>query len=88
VIAKHPCMLKFIRTQRSKIPGFKMSAVSIDQSACDRSAVCVEQFGCPSFMTHEDGTVTVHPDLCIGDGSCLSTCPNQAIVRQNRGGEQ
>jgi indolepyruvate ferredoxin oxidoreductase alpha subunit len=88
VIAHHPCMLKFIRTQRSKIPDFKISNVQISQGKCDLSKVCIQTFGCPSFMSHEDGSVTVHPDLCIGDGSCLQTCPKSAIVRQKQGGGQ
>ncbi len=86
VIAKHPCMLKFIRTQRSKVPDFKISHVEIDQENCDRSKVCIHSFGCPSFLSNEDGSVTVHPDLCIGDGSCIKTCPTNAIVRGQKGG--
>ncbi len=86
VIAKHPCMLKFIRTQRSKVPDFKISHVEVDQEQCDRSRVCIQSFGCPSFVSHEDGSVSVHPDMCIGDGSCLKTCPANAIVRNPKGG--
>ncbi|MCP4678582.1 MAG: indolepyruvate ferredoxin oxidoreductase [Deltaproteobacteria bacterium] len=86
VIAKHPCMLKFVRTQRSKVPDFKISHVEIDQEKCDQSRECIQSFGCPSFVSIEDGTVSVHPDLCIGDGSCLKTCPANAIVRNQKGG--
>lgn len=86
VIARHPCMLKFVRDQQKKMPGFKMQQVRIDQDVCDRRMVCAAEFGCPSFVRHEDGSVTVHEELCIGDGSCLPTCPVQAIGRPKTGG--
>jgi indolepyruvate ferredoxin oxidoreductase alpha subunit len=86
VIARHPCMLKTTRDQKRKNPGFKVPPVRIDQGACDRRHVCVAEFGCPSFVRAEDGTITVHEDLCIGDGSCLQTCPVNAIGRQRPGG--
>ncbi|MCP4605702.1 MAG: indolepyruvate ferredoxin oxidoreductase [Proteobacteria bacterium] len=88
VIAKHPCMLKFVRTQRAKVPDFKISHVEISQEKCDRSKVCIQTFGCPSFVSNEDGSITVHPDLCIGDGSCIQACPVGAIVRKQSGGQQ
>lgn len=78
VIAKHPCMLKFIREQQRK-PGFTRGRVDIDQNQCDRLHVCVEQFGCPSFQQKPEGQIVVNPDLCIGDGSCIQTCPVEAI---------
>ena len=78
VIAKHPCMLKFTREQRKK-PNYEPRKVSINQEKCNRIHTCVSQFGCPSFQMAKDGTVTVNWDLCIGDGSCLQTCPTSAI---------
>ncbi|MFH1144773.1 MAG: thiamine pyrophosphate-dependent enzyme [Candidatus Eisenbacteria bacterium] len=81
IIAHHPCMLKFMREMRSKRPDTKVRQVVVDQETCDRSHVCVSEFGCPSFVFHDDGSVTVHEDLCIGDGSCQQTCPTAAIVR-------
>jgi indolepyruvate ferredoxin oxidoreductase alpha subunit len=81
VIARHPCMLKFMREQRAKRPDLRPAQVRIDPETCDRLHVCVSEFGCPSFVLHDDGRVSVHEDLCIGDGSCLQTCPVQAIVR-------
>ncbi len=78
VIAKHPCMLKFIREQQQK-PGFRRSRVAITQDTCERIHECVEKFGCPTFQKDEDGRVLVNPDLCIGDGSCIQTCPVEAI---------
>lgn len=80
VIARHPCMLKLTREQRRK-NGYQARRVEIDQQSCDRLHVCVQQFACPTFILHEDGSVAVNPDLCIGDGSCLQTCPTKAIVR-------
>lgn len=88
VIARHPCMLKLTRDQKRKNPAYKTRPVAIDQGNCDQRHTCVAEFGCPSFVRAADGSVTVHPDLCIGDGSCLQTCPVQAIVRppQKAGG--
>jgi indolepyruvate ferredoxin oxidoreductase alpha subunit len=80
VIARHPCMLKFYRQQRKK-PGFQPYQVDIDQEACDQLHVCIEQFGCPTFTLSEEGKVEINRDLCIGDGSCIQTCPRQAITK-------
>lgn len=80
VIARHPCMLKFAREQRRK-EGYRLRQVGIDQEKCERIHSCVAQFGCPTFARSADGTVTINRDLCIGDGSCLQTCPTQAITQ-------
>jgi indolepyruvate ferredoxin oxidoreductase alpha subunit len=88
VIARHPCMLKFTRDQRRRMPGFRMPAVRVDQEKCERIYECVARFGCPSFVRHEDGSVTVNEDLCIGDGSCLQTCPTTALSRPRPGGDR
>ncbi len=80
VIARHPCMLKFTREQRRK-PGFEPRQVAIDQQACEQIHACVARFGCPSFSIHDDGHVEINEDLCIGDGSCVQTCPTQAIAK-------
>ncbi|MCG6910257.1 MAG: thiamine pyrophosphate-dependent enzyme [Deltaproteobacteria bacterium] len=78
VIARHPCMLKFTREQRRK-EGYKVRRVAIDQSICDRHYTCVADFGCPTFTRNSDGSVEINTDLCIGDGSCIQTCPTSAI---------
>lgn len=78
VIARHPCMLKFMREQRKK-SGFAAKPVRIDPNTCQRIHECVERFGCPSFVRSPDGRVEINPDLCIGDGSCGQTCPASAI---------
>lgn len=80
VIARHPCMLLFTRKQRKK-SGFTPHPVRINQAQCARIHTCVQEFGCPSFSRAADGSVTVNRDLCIGDGSCLQTCPTKAITR-------
>lgn len=79
VIARHPCMLKFTREVRKK-SNYKLRQVDIDQSTCERIHSCVAQFGCPTFTHYEDGHVEINTDLCIGDGSCIQTCPTQAIT--------
>lgn len=78
VIARHPCMLKFTREQRRK-PGFEPRRVEIDQSVCEQIHTCVARFGCPTFTRSADGRVEINTDLCIGDGSCVQTCPTHAI---------
>jgi indolepyruvate ferredoxin oxidoreductase alpha subunit len=80
VIARHPCMLKLTRNARKK-PGYQAKQVHIDQELCNQAHVCVASFGCPTFTRHKDGTVRINQDLCIGDGSCLQTCPSQAIEK-------
>ena len=85
VIARHPCMLKFTK-ERQKKSGFVKKKVSIDASTCQRIHECVEKFGCPSFVRHPDGSMDIHPDLCIGDGSCIQTCPVSAIHPLNISG--
>jgi len=80
VIARHPCMLKFMRERRRANPGLKPQHVEVGP-ACARHYVCAAEFACPSFIRHQDGSVTVNTELCIGDGSCMQTCPAQAIAR-------
>ena len=80
LIARHPCMLKFTREARRK-SGYQAKQVHIDQALCNQTHACVASFGCPTFTRHKDGRVTINPDLCIGDGSCLQTCPTRAIEK-------
>jgi len=84
VIACHPCMLKFTHDQQRKGKPRLPSVVISD--ACDRKMVCISEFGCPSFQISPEGKIFVHPDLCIGDGSCRQVCPSQAIVPSKKGG--
>ncbi|HMA62780.1 MAG TPA: thiamine pyrophosphate-dependent enzyme [bacterium] len=84
VIARHPCMLKFTREQRRK-ESYNPSHVKIDQDSCRHIYDCIEEFGCPSFTRNEDGSITVNRELCIGDGSCLQTCPVSAIEFDKEG---
>jgi indolepyruvate ferredoxin oxidoreductase alpha subunit len=78
VIARHPCMLKFTREQQRK-PGYEKKRVAIDPEKCRQIHTCVAEFACPTFQRKADGRVEVNPDLCIGDGSCVQTCPTTAI---------
>jgi indolepyruvate ferredoxin oxidoreductase alpha subunit len=79
VIARHPCMLKFSRENRKK--GIKQKRhADIDPVKCDNIQTCISSFGCPSFTADPgNGRVTVNAELCIGDGSCVQTCPVSAI---------
>ncbi|MCF7886554.1 MAG: indolepyruvate ferredoxin oxidoreductase subunit alpha [Candidatus Marinimicrobia bacterium] len=85
VIARHPCMLKFTREQRRK-ESYNPSHVKINQEKCRQIYECVQEFACPSFAKLEGGKVVVNEELCIGDGSCLQTCPVNAIEFEKHGG--
>ena len=79
VIAKHPCMLKFTREQRKRGKESKMRA-EIDQQVCRSIKTCIADFACPSFTIDQtDGSISVNPELCIGDGSCVQTCSAGAV---------
>ncbi|RCK78454.1 MAG: Indolepyruvate oxidoreductase subunit IorA [Candidatus Ozemobacter sibiricus] len=83
VIARHPCMLKFTREQarqgKPRLPPVRLT------EACDQTKVCISSFACPSYQFTPEGKVRVHPDLCIGDGSCRPVCPRQAIQPGKKG---
>lgn len=79
VIAKHPCMLKLTRERKQK-DGYVQKIVSIDQNRCDRINECIETFACPTFSRSINGSIKINQELCIGDGSCLKTCPVEAIT--------
>ncbi|MFO7713482.1 thiamine pyrophosphate-dependent enzyme [Desulfosarcina sp.] len=85
VIARHACMLQFTR-ERRKHPGYGQKHVNLDQRVCDRIHTCVEAFGCPTFTRDSAGKVTINTDLCIGDGSCIQTCPTEAIRPAGKNG--
>ncbi len=78
VIARHTCMLAHMRRESRK-PGFVKRQVRVLKEKCDQKHVCVKRFGCPSFFLEPGGAVHVNEDLCIGDGSCMQTCPSKAI---------
>jgi indolepyruvate ferredoxin oxidoreductase, alpha subunit len=78
IIARHPCMLKFTRERRHK-GTFTLRPAAVDDEKCQKIHECVSRFGCPSFQLEQDGSVRVTRDLCIGDGSCIVTCPVEAI---------
>ncbi len=78
VIARHPCMLKFVRNQRRN--GKNPVPITLDQDRCTRSHACVADFGCPTFTRDPDGRIDINEGLCIGDGSCVQICPEQAIA--------
>jgi indolepyruvate ferredoxin oxidoreductase alpha subunit len=79
VIAKHPCMLKYNREQRRK-PDFVPRKVDIDKKSCTQINNCIEKFACPTFTRKDNGDIETNHDLCIGDGSCIQTCPSKAIT--------
>jgi TPP-dependent indolepyruvate ferredoxin oxidoreductase alpha subunit len=56
------------------------------RETCERIHACVAVFGCPTFTRHPDGKIEINPDLWIGDGSCIQTCPTQAITKPAKTG--
>ena len=82
VIAKHVCMLKF--TREHKGIGSQPRQVVIDDKLCNNIEKCIAEFGCPTFSRDENGTIEINADLCIGDGSCIKTCPSKAIKREKQ----
>lgn len=78
IIANHACMLKKTREQRRE-GTYPDKMVRVDREKCTMAHTCVSEFACPTFHVGEGGRITTHPDLCIGDGSCLQTCPSRAI---------
>ncbi len=78
IIAKHPCMLKFMRNKRRK-GDVMIQPVEVDQDTCHQIYECIEDFACPTFQRTDDGKVVTQHDLCIGDQSCISTCPTKAL---------
>jgi indolepyruvate ferredoxin oxidoreductase alpha subunit len=87
IIARHPCMLKHVREQKRR-GAWKGVPVRVDQDKCRRIHECVSVFACPSYQVDGQGQVHVQEDLCIGDGSCLQTCPAAAIAPAAPGGEK
>lgn len=87
VIAHHPCMLLFTKNQRKK-NGYTEHTVHIDQERCAKIRTCVQEFACPSFTQTPEGAITVNRELCIGDGSCMQTCPSKAIMRTETPGRR
>lgn len=82
IIAHHPCMLK--QTRETRRAGKKLPPPVVVTEDCVQHYECISEFACPSYQLAEDGSVSVHESLCIGDGSCLKTCPAQAITLQRR----
>lgn len=81
VIAKHPCMLKFVR--ESKKAKKKLPVPVKISNKCNKKYNCISSFACPSYQINENADVWVQEDLCIGDGSCKQTCPSVAIESNN-----
>ena len=62
----------------------RMSVVTIDRTACDRSPGCPAKRVCPrGAIVPVDGFArngyTVREDLCTGCGVCIRACPGRAV---------
>ncbi|WP_434223524.1 4Fe-4S binding protein [Fervidobacterium gondwanense] len=58
---------------------FHFQYIFILSLTCTLARVCISKFACPSFQIADDGSIFVHEDLCIGDGSCIPVCPSGAL---------
>lgn len=85
VIAKHPCMLKFIR-ELKKQKRKTAPPITINTS-CNLSKVCLNKFACPTYQLKDNQVVWVQEDLCIGDGSCKPVCPQKALESKKDKGD-
>ena len=56
--------------------------IQIDSNKCTQCGICLEQFGCPSFMRLNNGEIIINRTLCNSNGSCIPVCPHKAIIRQ------
>ena len=86
IIAKHPCMLKLTRENKRK--GIRQPEPVFIGDNCTKQYECISDFACPTFQISEDGAVWVQEDLCIGDRSCVQTCPTKAIVNKPEEGKK
>ncbi|MBN2681087.1 MAG: hypothetical protein JXR58_01140 [Bacteroidales bacterium] len=83
VIAEHPCMLK--KTREDKKAGkFLGNKIEVRNDMCKLLMTCIQKFACPTFQIMDDGQVIAHPDLCIGDGSCMQTCEAKALRNKKK----
>ncbi|MHC5018724.1 MAG: thiamine pyrophosphate-dependent enzyme [Planctomycetota bacterium] len=71
VIAKRSCVLDI------KPPEELPVNVTDDCTAC---SVCLKLFECPSLVADAEGYVSIDPVTCIECGSCVPSCPHDAIV--------
>ena len=72
IIPKRECAL--IVTKELKAQGVS----EIDQEACKRCYVCLNQYACPAF--YKDGKdVHIDPTACAGCHVCIQVCPFNAI---------
>jgi indolepyruvate ferredoxin oxidoreductase alpha subunit len=71
VIAQRPCVLDI------KPPEQLPVTVTEDCTAC---SVCLKLFECPSLTEDAEGYVHIDAVTCIDCGSCVPSCPHDAIV--------
>lgn len=83
VIAKHPCMLKFVKEKKRR-GVYKNKTVKIISTKCVLENFCINEFACPSYQRGKGSEVFVNEELCIGDGSCLQVCPHGAIGYEDK----
>ncbi len=76
VIARRPCVLDI--TPAEDLP----VVVTEDCTAC---SICLKLFECPSLLENAEGFVRIDPVTCIDCGSCIISCPHDAIVLAPKG---
>jgi indolepyruvate ferredoxin oxidoreductase, alpha subunit len=68
VITRAPCVTR-------ERPDYK--PYYIDKDECTDCRICIEDLGCPSIISSDDGVIIV--DTCAGCGICAPICPSDAI---------
>ncbi|MBN2737693.1 MAG: ferredoxin [Spirochaetales bacterium] len=55
--------------------------IIINHEKCTNCGICLEQFGCPSFIRNKEGQIIINRFICNSNGSCIQVCPEKAIER-------
>ncbi|MCK5826279.1 MAG: 4Fe-4S binding protein [Desulfuromusa sp.] len=79
LIARHGCIMDpaVRRAQESFL-------VTINEK-CVGCRICVDKFECPALtMDEENNVARVDQDRCIGCGTCISVCPVNAIIKEEK----
>ncbi len=79
IISRHGCLM-----DRSVLKTQERFLVAVDEK-CIGCRKCVDQFECPALlMDAESGKALIDQDRCVGCGTCIATCPVDAIVKEKR----
>ncbi|BCR04956.1 indolepyruvate oxidoreductase subunit IorA [Desulfuromonas versatilis] len=79
LISRHGCLM-----DRQVAKGQERFLVKVN-AACIGCRRCVDQFECPALLMDEQaGKALVNQDRCVGCGTCIASCPVDAITKEKR----